>query len=157
MYVYWVIHDSTPSKEFKLRDIITEEKEKGTWSREAEVDDVCFHLIELWTTRFQYWILSTRLDSIECDVYVLCFYTFFPLRVNSNIIWFYCAGDKNTVRALFMYCLRTVHGSHDTIHTFKKYFATVFSVFLLTVRLLFLFFSWLSLTLTSRTRTRCAW
>ena len=45
--VYRVIHDSTPSKEFKLRDIITEEKEIGTWSREAVVDNVCFHLIEL--------------------------------------------------------------------------------------------------------------
>ena len=28
-----------------------------------------------------------------------------------------------------MYCSRTVHRSHDTIHTFKNYFATVFSVF----------------------------
>ena len=28
-----------------------------------------------------------------------------------------------------MYCSRTVHGSHDTIHTFKNYFAIVFSVF----------------------------
>ncbi|KAK7859242.1 hypothetical protein CFP56_007718 [Quercus suber] len=47
-YVYWVIHDSTPSKEFKLRGIITEEKEIGTRSRgEAVLDNVCFHLIEV--------------------------------------------------------------------------------------------------------------
>ena len=39
-------------------------------------------------------------------------------------------------KSLFMHCSSTVHvfkniknGSHDTIHTFKNYFATVFSVF----------------------------
>ena len=36
---------------------------------------------------------------------------------------------KNTVHALFMYYSRTVHRSHNTIHTFKNYFATVFSNF----------------------------
>ena len=34
-----------------------------------------------------------------------------------------------TVHALFRYCSCTVYGSHDTIHIFKNYFATVFSVF----------------------------
>ena len=47
---------------------------------------------------------------------------FFPLRVNSNITWFYCAGDKK-------HCSCIVHRSHNTIHIFKNYFATVFSVF----------------------------
>ena len=47
---------------------------------------------------------------------------FFSLRVNSKITWFYCAGDKK-------HCVCTVHGSHNTIHTFKNYFVTVFSVF----------------------------
>ena len=47
---------------------------------------------------------------------------FSPLRVNSKITWFYCAGDKK-------HCSHTVHGSHDTIYTFKNYFVTVFSVF----------------------------
>ena len=39
-------------------------------------------------------------------------------------------------KSLFMHCSSTVHvfkniknGSHDTIHTFKNYFAIVFSVF----------------------------
>ena len=36
-----------------------------------------------------------------------------------------CRGQK----ILFTHCLCTVHGSHDTIYTFKNYFATVFSVF----------------------------
>ena len=30
---------------------------------------------------------------------------------------------------LFMHCSDTIHGSHDTTHQFKIYFATVFSVF----------------------------
>ena len=32
-----------------------------------------------------------------------------------------CRGQK--------YCLYTIHGSHNTIHIFKNYFATLFSVF----------------------------
>ena len=28
-----------------------------------------------------------------------------------------------------MYCLRTVHGTHNTIHTFKNYFTILFSIF----------------------------
>ena len=41
---------------------------------------------------------------------------------------FVVQGTKNIVHALFTYCSYTVHRSHDTIHTFKNYFATVFSV-----------------------------
>ena len=52
----------------------------------------------------------------------LNFNFFFPLRVNSNITWFYCAGDKK-------YCSCIVHRSHNTIHILKNYFATVFLVF----------------------------
>ena len=37
--------------------------------------------------------------------------------------------EKNTIHVLFMHCLRTVYGSYNTIHTFKNYFATVFSIF----------------------------
>ena len=37
--------------------------------------------------------------------------------------------EKNSVHALFMHCSRTVHGSYNTIHTFKNYFVTVFSIF----------------------------
>ena len=40
------------------------------------------------------------------------------------ILVFYCVGKK----ILFMHCLCTIHGSHNTIHTFKNYFATLFSV-----------------------------
>ena len=54
---------------------------------------------------------------------------FFFLRVNSNLTWVHCS---RTVQ----YCSYTVYvlknikiRSHDTIYTFKNYFATVFSVF----------------------------
>ena len=47
---------------------------------------------------------------------------FFSLCMNNNITWFYCAVDKK-------HCSCTVHGSHDTIHIFKNYFAIMFSVF----------------------------
>ena len=74
-----------------------------------------------------FWTISERLGWAESGVSVLCFHAFFfPLRVNSKIT---VQRTKNTVHALFIYCSRTVHGSHDTIHTFKNYFATVFSVF----------------------------
>ena len=47
--------------------------------------------------------LSTRLDSTESGVHVLCFQIFFFfLHVNSNITWFYCAVDKK-------YCSYTVY------------------------------------------------
>ena len=42
---------------------------------------------------------------------------------------FIVQGTKNTIHALFTHCLCTVHESHNTIHTFKNYFATVFLVF----------------------------
>ena len=61
---------------------------------------------------------------------------FFPLRVNSNLTWVHCAGEKITVHALFITVHSTVHalkniknGSHGIIHTFKNYFATVLLVF----------------------------
>ena len=41
-------------------------------------------------------------------------------RMNSNITWIYCAGDK-------VHWSCTVHRSHDTIHTLKNYFTIVFS------------------------------
>ena len=54
------------------------------------------------------------------------FFFFFFLHVSSKIT---VQGTKNTVHTLFTHCLCTVHESHDTIHTFKNYFTTVFSVF----------------------------
>ena len=53
--------------------------------------------------------------------HVLRVFFFFPLHMNSKITWFYCSGTKT----LFI----TDHESHNTIHKFKNYFATVFSVF----------------------------
>ena len=47
---------------------------------------------------------------------------FFLARVNSNIIWIHYTGDK-------VHCSRTVHRSHGTIHIFKNYFVTKFSIF----------------------------
>ena len=46
--------------------------------------------------------------------------------------WVYCAEDKITIHALFItvHALKNIkNGSHGTIHTFKNYLATVFSVF----------------------------
>ena len=61
---------------------------------------------------------------------------FSPLHVNGNITWVHCAGDKNQCSHIVHHCSSTVHalkniknGSHGIIHTFKIYFATVFSVF----------------------------
>ena len=51
---------------------------------------------------------------------------FFSLHVNSKSTM---QETKNTIHVLFIYCSRTIHEPHDTIHTFKNYFATVFSVF----------------------------
>ena len=87
-------------------------------------------LIILFQLIFSF-IYSAHLDSAETCIQVLLF--FFLLYVNSKITWFYCVGDKKyclcTVHVLFMYCLCTIHRFHNTIHTFKNYFTTVFSVF----------------------------
>ena len=64
--------------------------------------------------------------------YVFWFFSFFFLCMNNKITWFYCAGDKKHclyVHVVFMYCLYTVYGSHNTINIFKNYFALVFLVF----------------------------
>ena len=53
-----------------------------------------FFLGENFNSSNHYYRLSTQLDSTEWVVYVLYFQTFFSLRVNSNITWFYCIGDK---------------------------------------------------------------
>ena len=50
------------------------------------------------------------------------FFFFFLLRVNG-------AKDKNYCSCIVHVLLHTIHGSHDTIHIFKNYFATVFSIF----------------------------
>ena len=60
-------------------------------------------------------VFSSRLRVCVCVF-------FFLVRMNSNITWIHCAGDK-------VHCSRVVHGSHSTIHTFKNYIVTVFSVF----------------------------
>ena len=73
--------------------------------------------------------LSECLDPDESHVLRFAFYLFFfPTRVST-------LGDKSN-RALFVHCLSIVHGlknnkngSHNTIHIFKNYFTTVFSVF----------------------------
>ena len=78
-------------------------------------------------------IISDRLTCGETGVFsrprFLFFFFFFFLCVNSNLTWIHCL---HTV----YYCSCTVHvlkniknESHDTIYTFKNYFATVFSVF----------------------------
>ena len=76
--------------------------------------------------------LSVGLDSAfplnPASRFPLSFF-FFGFHAFKGETKFTVHETKNTVHALFMYCLRTVHGSHNTIHTFKNYFATMFSVF----------------------------
>ena len=68
--------------------------------------------------------------------FLLLFFFFFSSVWTVNLL----CRDKNhysfTVVVLFMYCSSTVrafknikNGSHGTFHTFKNYFATMFSVF----------------------------
>ena len=54
---------------------------------------------------------------------------FFPCAWTVKSHDFTVQGTKNIVHTLFIYCSCTVHRSHNTIHTFKNYFVTVFSVF----------------------------
>ena len=68
--------------------------------------------------------------------HVFFFFFFFFLHVNSNLTWVYCAETKITIYTLFITVHSTVHalkniknGSHDTIYTFKNYFAIVLSIF----------------------------
>ena len=70
-----------------------------------------------------------RLACAETRVFSRSFFFFFFLHVNSNLTWIYCLCTVHQ-------CLCTVHvlkniknRSHDTIYTFKNYFATMFSVF----------------------------
>ena len=79
----------------------------------------------VWIARFSFSVLG---------------FSFFFQHMDSKIIWIYYAWDKNhcshTITALFTHYSSTVYafkniknGSHRTIHTFKKYFSSVFSIF----------------------------
>ena len=77
--------------------------------------------------------VSVKISSIDLSWklsshFAFYFFYFFSLCVNSKITWFYFVR-KNTIYVLFIYCSCTVYGSHNTIHTFKNYFAIVFSIF----------------------------
>ena len=80
------------------------------------------HIVIIWAPRPRFLL------------HVFCFYfffflpAFFDFRRQILLLW--------TVYVLFTYCAYTVHilkniknGSHDTIYTFKYYFAIIFSVF----------------------------
>ena len=79
---------------------------------------------------------------LGCASVCPCFFSscfplfFFFLHVNSNLTWFHCIGDKNYCSSLQQYCSQHCsrtknikNESHGTIHTFKNYFTTVFSIF----------------------------
>ena len=82
-----------------------------------------------------FWVfkeLSVHLDP--CFKFSVCVFFFFFQRVLKVTRTIHAHGfivqeTKCTVYALFIHCSCTVHGSHDTIHIFKNYFATVLSVF----------------------------
>ena len=78
------------------------------------------HIVIIWAPRPRFLL------------HVFCFFFFLPAFVDFGwqilLLW--------TVYALFTYCAYTDHvlkniknETHDTIYTFKYYFATVFSVF----------------------------
>ena len=52
-----------------------------------------------------------------------------PLKVALRFQAFFFFPCAWTVKTLFMHCSYTVHRSHNTIHTIKNYFTTVFSIF----------------------------
>ena len=58
-------------------------------------------------------------------VFLFFFFFFFSLRVNINLTWVTVHHCSYTVHVL----KNIKNGSHDTIYTFKNYFATVLSVF----------------------------
>ena len=59
-------------------------------------------------------------------VYVFFFHFF--LCVNSNFIWIYCLHTVHHYSYTVHVLKNIKNGSHDTIYTFKNYFATIFSV-----------------------------
>ena len=75
------------------------------------------------------WVFGLCL-FLHFQFHVLPFFSSFLFwHMNSNLTWVYCS-------CTVYHCSRTVHtlkniknGSHDTIHVFKNYFATVPSVF----------------------------
>ena len=87
--------------------------------RASHVGHVCifFHVFPLHLSSFFFFFFfsSTRFISVESSVHVLLFQKFF----------FFSAG----IKILFMYCSYTIYESHNTIHQFKNYFVTVFSIF----------------------------
>ena len=68
----------------------------------------------------------SRCDRLHTAFSHICvFFFFFFLRVNSNLTWVYCSCT-----VWYCLCIKNIkNGSHDTIYTFKNYFATVFLVF----------------------------
>ena len=72
---------------------------------------------------FKLVMLSECLDSRFSLTFAFFFFFFFFLAcMNSERTWIHYARDK-----VHYSCI--VHRSHVTIHTFKNYFAIVFSVF----------------------------
>ena len=74
-------------------------------------------------------VLSVGLDP-HFQTHVCVFRPFFFFNAWTVISHeFTVQGTKNIAHALFTHYSCNVHGSHDIIHTFKNYFATIFSVF----------------------------
>ena len=109
---------------------------------QKDMDDTIIMDNDNKKTRTKTVILWGRLDptfsaSTFWSLRFLCFFVCFFFFLLPAYVDF--GGQKLlfcTVATLFMYCSDTVHalkniknGSHGTFHTFKNYFATVFSVF----------------------------
>ena len=63
--------------------------------------------------------LSICLDPRYIFTFAFSAFFFSPTRMDSNITWIHCVGDK-------VHYSHIVHRFHDTIHTLINYFATVF-------------------------------
>ena len=99
---------------------------------------IIFWVGKIWNVTIFSSLKHLELKSVKCGFGSafpnphLYFQTFFFFFFSAWIVTshkFIVQGTKNTVYALFIHCSRTVHGSHDTIHIFKNYFATIFLVF----------------------------
>ena len=87
----------------------------------------------------KYFRIRWHLDKDEKSAFAFGLFIFifiFFMHVDYTVMYLlYCS---RTIHILFIYCLqdpqllyseKKKNGSHDTTHTFKNYFATVFSVF----------------------------
>ena len=129
-FLYFILFLSITSRHFSiLQDIYqyTRHFILLSFKLHCPVLELFFNLFD--TTKNYFVPVWIELKETESHIAFSSFFFFFFFPVHEQ-----CRGQKNIVYTLFTNCSCTVysvniHRSHDTIHTFKNYFATVFSVF----------------------------